>query len=53
MIVIKCIETEDVYELSGDDETFNVKIYSNLAAALSGCLKTALLHLVNGLEESE
>ena len=39
MIVIKCIETEDVYELSGDDETFNVKIYSNLAAALSGLLR--------------
>ena len=39
MIVIKCIETEDVYELSGDDETFNVKIYSNLAAALAGLMR--------------
>lgn len=39
MIVIKCIETEDVYELSGDDETFNIKIYSNLAAALSGLMR--------------
>lgn len=39
MIVIKCIETEDVYELSGDDETFNIKIYSDLAAALSGLMR--------------
>ncbi|MBS7344264.1 MAG: hypothetical protein KIG60_01135 [Caryophanon sp.] len=39
MINIKCIETGDVYQLSGDDESFNVKIYSDLAAALDGIMK--------------
>lgn len=39
MINIKCIETGDVYQLSGDDESFNVMIYSNLAASLAGLMR--------------
>lgn len=39
MITIKCIETRDVYVLSGDDETINVRIYNDLAAALAGLMK--------------
>lgn len=39
MITIKCIETENVYVLSGDDETINVKIYNDLAASLAGLMK--------------
>ena len=35
MIIIKCVETGDVYHLSGDDETFYVVIYSELAASLA------------------
>lgn len=39
MINIKCIETGDVYQLSGDDETFNVTIYSDIAASLAGLMR--------------
>lgn len=39
MINIKCIETGDVYQLSGDDETFNVTIYSDIAASLAGIMR--------------
>lgn len=36
MINIKCVETGDVYQLSGDDETLNVEIYSDMAGYLAG-----------------
>ena len=36
MITIKCVETGDIYRLSGDDETINVEIYSDLAGAFAG-----------------
>lgn len=36
MITIKCVETGDVYQLSGDEESFNEVIYSDIAAALAG-----------------
>ena len=39
MINIKCVETGDVYQLSGDEESFNVTIYSDIAAALSGMMR--------------
>lgn len=39
MINIKCVETGDVYQLSGDDETFNVTIYSDIAASLAGMVR--------------
>lgn len=39
MINIKCVETGDVYQLSGDDESFNVMIYSNIAASLAGLMR--------------
>lgn len=42
MITIKCIETGDVYLLSGDDETFNMKVYSNLSAAIAGIMTVFL-----------
>lgn len=38
MIIIKCIETEDVYVLSGDDETIQMKVYNALAASLAGII---------------
>lgn len=39
MINIKCVETGDVYQLSGDDDTFNVAIYSDIAASLAGIMR--------------
>lgn len=42
MITIKCIETGDVYLLSGDDETFNMKVYSDIAAAIAGIMTVLL-----------
>ena len=39
MIIIKCIETRDVYELSGDDESFSIVIHSDIAAALAGLMR--------------
>lgn len=39
MINIKCVETGDVYKLSGDEESFNVVIYSDIAASLSGLMR--------------
>lgn len=39
MITIKCIETGDVYQLSGDDESFNVVIYSDIAASLADLMR--------------
>lgn len=39
MINIKCVETGDVYQLSGDDESFNVVIYSDIAASLAGMVR--------------
>ena len=39
MINIKCIETGDVYQLSGDDETINVKVYSDITASLAGLMR--------------
>lgn len=39
MITIKCVETGDVYLLSGDDETINVKLYNDIAASLAGLMR--------------
>ena len=39
MITIKCVETGDVYRLSGDDESINVEIYSDLAGSFAGLMR--------------